>query len=422
MIKSPKVIFNSTFTLGFNNPDNNIYKNKDKTIKRVINMYEYYTEESKRAVSMFDYYTGKLTKENEMNLVIENGSYATKEEVDKRKKQAVKYLENSNLWQGVISFNNYYINKNIDIHKLEREMATKILPMFFKKCGFKDVKNMFYQLSLHTDTDNLHFHFSFMEKKPNYITSKGNISYRYKGELSDKEINFLKNQITHTIEKEKIYTARVKEVNVELDELKKYFSPNEKNFLLKDKSDLFLESKIYELGKRLDKLGKNKNGKIYYNSIKDKHSKKLVSEIKNHIFSNANRDFKKEYKRFKKTLRYINNYFSKINKDNNISYSSVDNTLILGKEKRLNIYINNVIVNYAKNKLTENDFLKVIVHQQYIKGKLYDRKKILKSYLSKKMPIFNNKFEIEKSIKEINRELDISSEKFKDLFEEELQD
>jgi len=211
----------------------------------------------------------------------------------------------------VISFNNDYINKNIDIHKLEKEMATKILPMFFKKCGFKDSKNMFYQLSLHTDTDNLHFHFSFMEKVPNYVTSKGKLSYRYKGELTDREMNFLKNQIAHTIEKENIYTDKVKEANVELDELKKYFNPEEKNFLLTDKKDLLLESKIYELGKRLDKLGKIKNGKVYYNSLKDKYSKQLVSEIKNYIFSNANNEFKKEYKKFKKTLCYINNYFNK---------------------------------------------------------------------------------------------------------------
>jgi len=311
MTKSPNVIFNSMFTFGFNNPDN-IYTNKDKTIKRVMDMYKYYTDESKRTVSMFDYYTGKLNKENEMNLIIENGSYATKEEVEKRKKQSVKYLENSNLWQGVISFNNDYINKNIDIHKLEKEMATKILPMFFKKCGFKDSKNMFYQLSLHTDTDNLHFHFSFMEKVPNYVTSKGKLSYRYKGELTDREMNFLKNQIAHTIEKENIYTDKVKEANVELDELKKYFNPEEKNFLLTDKKDLLLESKIYELGKRLDKLGKIKNGKVYYNSLKDKYSKQLVSEIKNYIFSNANNEFKKEYKKFDTMLVAGTKEFEKV--------------------------------------------------------------------------------------------------------------
>ena len=171
MTKSPKVIFNSIFTLAFNNPDSK-YKNRDKSIKRVKDMYDYYTNEEKRAMSMYDYYTGKLTKEKNMNLVIENGKFASESEVEKRKKLSVKYLENSNLWQGVLSFNNDYINKNIDIHKLEQELATNILPKFFKKCGFKNPKKMFYQLALHTDTDNLHFHFSFMEKQPNYRKRK----------------------------------------------------------------------------------------------------------------------------------------------------------------------------------------------------------------------------------------------------------
>ena len=204
MTKSPKVIFNSIYTLGFNNPDNK-FCNRKRSIKRIQDMYDYYSNEEKRAISMFDYYTGKLTKDDTVNLVLENGKFATEKEIEKRKKQAVKYLENSNLYQGVLSFNNDYINKNIDIHKLEQELATKILPKFFKKCGFKDTDKMFYQLALHTDTDNLHFHFSFMEKEPNYIYSKNKVGYRRKGKLTQREIDFLKNQVIHTIEKEKRY-------------------------------------------------------------------------------------------------------------------------------------------------------------------------------------------------------------------------
>lgn len=219
MTKSPKVIFNSIFTLALNNPDSK-YKNHSKSIKRVQKMYDYYTNEEKRAMSMYDYYTGKLTKENTMNLIKEDGTFATEKEVEK-KKLAIKYLENSNLWQGVLSFNNDYINENIDIHKLEKELATNILPKFFKRCGFKDTNKMFYQLALHTDTDNLHFHFSFMEKEPNYIYHKNKIGYRRSGELSQNEIDFLKSQVVHTIEKEKIYTPLLKETNKEIEELKK---------------------------------------------------------------------------------------------------------------------------------------------------------------------------------------------------------
>lgn len=65
-----------------NKPDGK-YKNHNKSIKRVQKMY--------------DYYTGKLTKENTMNLIKEDGTFAASKEVEKRKKLAVKYLENSNL-------------------------------------------------------------------------------------------------------------------------------------------------------------------------------------------------------------------------------------------------------------------------------------------------------------------------------------
>ena len=234
MTKSPKVIFNSIFTFALNNSDSK-YTNHTKSVKRVQKMFDYYTNEEKRAMSMFDYYTGKLTKEDTMNLVIENGKFATEKEVDKRKKLAVKYLENSNLWQGVLSFNNDYLNENIDVHKLEQELATNILPKFFKRCGFKDPDKMFYQLALHTDTDNLHFHFSFMEKEPNYEYSKNKVGYRRSGELSQSEIDFLKAQVIHTIEKEKIYTPLVIETNKEIEELKKYFIHKEKNYLLRNR-------------------------------------------------------------------------------------------------------------------------------------------------------------------------------------------
>ena len=279
MTKSPKVIFNSIFTLALNNPDSK-FKNHNKSIKRVQKMYDYYTNEEKRAMSMYDYYTGKLTKEDTMNLVIEDGTFATEKEVEKRKKLAVKYLDNSNLWQGVLSFNNDYLNENIDIHKLEKELATNILPKFFRKCGFKDTNKMFYQLALHTDTDNLHFHFSFMEKVPNYEYAKNKVGYRRTGELSQNEIDFLKAQVIHTIEKEKIYTPLLKETNKDIEELKKYFSPKEKNYLLRDKKDLILEEKILRLGQLLYKERYDNDSKIKYGSIKDKEIINLTKDIK----------------------------------------------------------------------------------------------------------------------------------------------
>lgn len=427
MTKSPKVIFNSIFTLALNNPDSK-YKNHSKSIKRVQKMYDYYTNEEKRAMSMYDYYTGKLTKENTMNLIKEDGTFATSKEVEKRKKLAVKYLENSNLWQGVLSFNNDYINENIDIHKLEKELATNILPKFFKRCGFKDTNKMFYQLALHTDTDNLHFHFSFMEKEPNYIYHKNKIGYRRSGELSQNEIDFLKSQVVHTIEKEKIYTPLLKETNKEIEELKKYFSPKEKNYLLRDKKDLILEEKILRLGQLLYKERYDNDSKIKYGSIKSKEIINLTKDIKNYLFSKNNDNFKLEYKNFKESLNKINNYFYKINEDNNIKNIVVDTALINSKDKYMNNYIYNAIVNYAnynykkesKNitKIKENDIIQEIILKHYIDNKKQTRKDILKTYFTNtnSKQKFRNKQEIENAIKSINDEMDEAQKEFSKLF------
>ena len=430
--KSPKVIFNSLYTLGLNNVDNK-FSNKKKSIKRVLGMYDYYTNEEKRAMSMYDYYTGKLTKENTVNLILENGKYATADEVERRKKRAIKYLENSNLWQGVLSFNNDYLTQNIDIHKLEKELATSILPMFFKKCGFKDTNKMFYQLALHTDTDNLHFHFSFMEKEPNYLYSKNKVGYRRSGNLKQSEIDFLKAQVVHAIEKEKIYTPLLKETNKEIDKLKKYFNPKEKNFLLYDKKDLLLEEKILTLGQKLYFYREGSLGKIKYGSIKDKEIQALTRDIKNYIFSKDNNDFKREYANFKTSLNKINSYFHKIYEDNNIKNIEVDTSLIDSKNKYVDNYVYNAIVNNALynyengkkkfNKISENDLIQEIILKHYLKNKKQNKYDILKNYLSKNSARqrFKNKYEIENAIKNINYEMEEATKEFSKLFNNEYQ-
>lgn len=427
MTKSPKVIFNSLYTLSINNPDNK-YCNRKRSLKRIVDMYDYYTNEEKRAMSMYDYYTGNINKDKTMNLILENGKFASEKEVAKRKTLAVEYLQDSNLWQGVLSFNNDYINENIDIHKLEQELATNILPMFFKKCGFKDKDKMFYQLALHTDTDNLHFHFSFMEKEPNYIYAKNKIGYRRTGKLKQSEIDFLKAQVVHTIEKQKIYTPLLIETNKEIDELKKFFSPKEKNYLLRNKKDLLYEEKILKLGQLLFDERFDKDTKIKYGSIKNKEIQELTKDIKKYIFSKSN-NFNLEYANFKSSLKDINNYFYKINKDNNIKEIEVDTSLIDSKSKYIDNYIYNAVVNYAlynykketskiKN-IKENDVLQSIILKNYLNNKKQTRKDILNNYLSNNNPKqkFKNKQNIEQAIKNINDEMEEAQREFSKLFQ-----
>lgn len=427
MINSPKVVFNYKFELAINNPDRH-RRSENKIIKRTVGMFDYYSNVKKQAMNIFDYYTGDINKNEKMNLILENGKLATKEDIEKRKKQYAKYINNSNLSKCVVSFNNDYINENIDIHKFEKELATNILPKFFKRCGFKDTNKMFYQLALHTDTDNLHFHFSFMEKEPNYIYHKNKIGYRRSGELSQNEIDFLKSQVVHTIEKEKIYTPLLKETNKDIEELKKYFSPKERNYLLRDKKDLILEEKILRLGQLLYKERHDNDSKIKYGSIKNKEIINLTKDIKNYLFSKNNDNFKLEYNNFKESLNKINNYFYKINEDNNIKDIVVDTTLTDSKNKYIDNYIYNAIVNYAnynykkesKNitKIKENDIIQEIILKHYLDNKKQTRKDILKTYFTNtnSKQKFRNKQEIENAIKSINDEMDEAQKEFSKLF------
>ena len=65
---------------------NNIDRNKNNSIKEsnyVNRMIDYFIDDKKRIINMLDYFTGKINKDKEVNLVLENGVYrvATPEEV-----------------------------------------------------------------------------------------------------------------------------------------------------------------------------------------------------------------------------------------------------------------------------------------------------------------------------------------------------
>ena len=410
---SPKVVVKIQGDYSLNNADRKT-KNVNKINNATTNMFDYYGNEEKRLLNMFDYYNGTLTKDNYVNIMLENGKYATKEDIEKRKIQYLKYIENSNIWKCVISFNNDYLEKNIHYEKLEKALMKEILPMFFKKIGFIDINNMSYQIALHSDTDNLHYHFSFIEKKPNfkYIDKVG---YRRKLKINENDINFLKNQIVHYIEKEKIYTSLLKETNKDIDKLKKYFDNKEKCFVLKNKNDLILENKIYELGKLLYNSNKISDNKIKYNSLKSKEIKNLTREIKKYIFG-TDKNISQDYKVFNHNLNKINDYFIEISKDNNIK-DYINSNLVLSKKNYINNYILNSIVNYANykyKKVKEQDILQKIILDKYKNNKMKNRYSILKSYLSNNVLI--NKKEIDYALRKLNYEMQECIKEFDKMF------
>lgn len=426
---SPKVIFNCKFTHAFNRREENYTAKQIEGLKKKIaRKFDYFSNEDKRVMNLFDYYTGELTKNDRMNLVIEDGSYATKEEIERRKKRFVKYAENSNLWQCVISFNNDYLNENISLQDLEQELIKNVLPRFFRKMGFKDKKNMAYNLSFHTDTDNLHAHVSFIEKKPNYILSNNKLGYRRKGKLTQEEINFMKNEVVFAVERKKYLNPMITITNDDIDKLKKYFNSKEKNFILYDKKDILLEDDILTLGKLLYDERNNNSKRIKFNSIKDKDIKDLTKRIKKYLFCSKS-EFYDDYKNFIGSINSINEYLYKVNEDNNVSKINVDKTLTESKENYIDNYIYNAIVNHAvytfktnskKYKtLNPDDILREIILKEYKKNNNQNKYTILSNYLTNTVPKlkYQNKYKIINAVKSINAEMEEAQKEFSKLFQ-----
>ena len=84
--KSPNVIFKSQYCLALKSRDNKLQSlnYKDDRLKDVDDMINYFSNEKKRTIGMFEYYMGHTRNEN-YNLVMENGEYATKQDINKIK-------------------------------------------------------------------------------------------------------------------------------------------------------------------------------------------------------------------------------------------------------------------------------------------------------------------------------------------------
>ncbi len=429
---SPKVIFNCKFTHAFNRREENYtVKEIEGLKKKIARKFDYFSNDDKRVMNLFDYYTGDINKTERMNLVIEDGSYATKDEIEKRKKRFVKYVENSNLWQCVISFNNDYLNENISLQELEQELIKNVLPRFFKKMGFKDKKNMAYNLSFHTDTDNLHAHVSFIEKKPNYILSNNKIGYRRKGKLTQEEIDFMKNEVVFAVERNNYLKPMITITNEEIDKLKKHFNPKEKNFILYDKKDLLLEDDILTLGKLLYDERKNNPKRIKFNSIKNDEIKELTKKIKKYLFCSKS-EFYDDYNNFLKSIDNLNDYLYRVNIDNNVSKINIDKKLTNNKEEYIDNYIYNSIVNHADylfktnskkyKTLNPDDILRELILKEYKKNMNQNKYTILNNYLTNTVPRmkYQNKYKIINAVKSINAEMEEAQKEFSKLFQPDM--
>ncbi len=444
--KSPKVVFKSKYCLALNSRDNkNKSSNyKEDRLKDVDDMVDYFYNEKKKTVGMFEYYMGHTRKEN-YNLILEDGSNATKKDIARIKTEYKKYIENSNLWKGILSFKREYLDENIDIKTLEQKIAKEVMPQFLKYCGFKDIKNMSYVFSIHTNRKHQpHIHFAFIEKKPNFICANNKLGYRRKGKISIDEQNYLKRLVELAIEREKYYTPLLKKTNEDIDYLKSYFNPKERNFTLRNVNEIYIEEDILKLGELIKQYREQNNQtskKVKYNSIKNnelgKEIKSLTKEIKKYLFNDDTSILYASRKDINKDLENLNNYFDELNKNNNIEELTSDNSIVNKKEEYIDNYIYNSIVNHSlykyehismivKNKnnidkITIDDLIQEVAYQNSKRNKYNDkqrRKLVLDNYFKGNSSIskFPSKHQMEKALKNINYEMEKASQEFSKLF------
>ena len=413
-MNNPNIIIRSDFKLALNSL--NRHKQTISSDKKIVSsILDYYSDDKKRMLNMLDYFTGKINKHENINLVLEDGHYASKEEYEERKEYINKQFENSNVWRMVLSIDKNLVDSNITWRDLEIKLAKEILPKFFKKMGFEDVNKMCYQFSLHTNTSHPHFHIAFLEKKPNFLNQRGEIVYKKRGKIPIEAIEYLENEVTLTIERNSKFNPLSTSINNEIEDLKQYFAPNSRNFVLYDKNNILLEEKILTLGKLISKK-RDSDSRIKYNSIKDKEIKELTKEIKNELFK-RNSKLSISKNEFNKKIKEMNDYLVDISKRNGINLKNIDLSYTKNKEKYLENYILNSIINHANyhyrkenNKLIyPTDIIQSIILNIYKRHKNITKKRIV-------INSFNNNYELtnefRKAIHHINQEMEEAAQEF----------
>lgn len=404
-MSSPNVIIKHKQILSLNNVDR---KNKSSTLpnylkKYVSEMVNYYTDPAKEKLTIDDYYNNRLYNESdEANMIIGYDSknkkviFAKKNELENIVKQDCEYLKNSNLYQTIISFKNDFINENISIDDLHLQMVKNILPKYFESIGF-DPSKISYQLSMHFNTENLHYHLTFLEKEPAYkARDKKTLQYRRKGNISTAVDNNLKKMIQLRVESGKKYNPLINEIDNELKKIKEQFRRPEQNFLLENAKLFRLDDKILKLGKKLfDERNKNpkyKNQKIAFGSIRDQEIIRLTKEIKDELFNKKPIIDKSAFNRATKNFK---DYIDSLNDDLHLKNNNTDYRMIEKKEKELDDFILNQIVNTSLyeykssikkiNKDSSKDaLLHELAYNNYKNSKYKKKSEILNEYMKNK--------------------------------------
>lgn len=429
--------------------DKNDYSKKVK--EYVCGFFDYSRDEDKAHSSMFDYFMGSkketnVLEENKMKreemAMLKDGSFIKDDMVNSMKKNWNKYIDNSNCQLAVLSLYQDYVDENININDLQKELTTSILPKLFNYCGYQDPKkNLEWVVSLHSDRENnYHFHIAWIEKNKCYKYRNNKLGYRTKLHLTEKENNFLKRQVSLSIERANLYKPALIQLNKNFEQLQSYFNPKDKNFTLKNIKYLDVENDIARLGYLLSQVRDTNKKYIKYNSLPrneiGNEIRMLTKEIKRNLI-NGNINIKMSKNEINKSIERINDIFIEIDKKNNITdvgfESAFDNKMIKEKLEKSDNYILNAIVNHAlysydkkkKEKIKYEDLIvnaAIVLYRKNYKSN-YNLNKIklksLKNYLT--YGKYENISELSRTLKRLSQSSDKAAEEFYKMFSDELE-
>lgn len=465
-----KVVFITHPYYAVNNPDNNlrIYKKNRKTDKwyyikckdredyskklkqYILGFYDYSRDESKSHSSMFGYYMGEkksddIMIQNKMRreemAMLKDGTFIKDDMVEDMKKEWSNYLDNSNTQLAVLSLYQDYVDENINIKDLQKEVATSLLPKLFNYCGYENPKeNLEWIVSLHSDRENnYHFHIAWVEKNKSYRYANNKLGFKRKLKLTENENNFMKRQVSLAIERSKLYRPALIKINEDIEHLQKYFNPKDQNFTLKNINDLDLEEEIVRLGYLLSEIRNTDKKYIKYNSLPrnevGNEIRTLTNDIKKKIFLSSN-DIQLSKDEINKSIENLNDIFLDIDKRNNISSvgfeSAFDNKMIKDKLEKSDNYILNAIVNHAlynydyrkgksikkTDKITLNDVINetaIIIYRNGENKKFYKNRKAFRLKLLENYFIYGgykNHDKLSNALRRLSKDSDKAAEEF----------
>lgn len=286
-----------------------------------------------------DYMNRSYATENQSEEVTaiftENADYLQRHKVTELKQNLeAAYKNGSLLWQGVISFDNAFLDKQglYDIatgqvdQKAIKAVMRDMMPTLIHKEGLSD--SAFWWGNIHLNTDNIHIHFGLSEVQ----SQRDKIFYRprgrmeYKGNFSQKTINRFKSGVFHGLLKEETRSNLIRKEQI-LANLKanlitsvyqedKIISSTEKNFLEQAYNHLplnkkwrygsnardFAVSKFF-LDKYLDSYLQNAGREVYQDFLEE--TKQFLQTYQGSYSAEKNQVYEKIRKVDGKTIRTL---------------------------------------------------------------------------------------------------------------------